>query len=136
MGLAPQVRRAVASVDPLLALTAPRTMDEIIRRSTATRRFNTTLLTLLGVLGLVLAAIGIYGVIAFLAAQRTHEIGIRIALGADRRRVVRLVVGQGLAVGALGVAIGIAVALPTTRALASLLYGVRPGDPAIREPPG
>jgi len=131
MGLALQVRRAVASVDPLLALTAPRTMDEIIRRSTATRRFNTTLLTLLGVIGLVLAAIGIYGVIAFLAAQRTHEIGIRIALGADRRRVVRLVVGQGLAVGALGVAIGIAVALPTTRALASLLYGVRPGDPAI-----
>ena len=131
MGLAPQLRRAVASVDPLLALTSPRTMDEIVHRSTASRRFNTALLTLLGAIGLVLAAIGIYGVIAFLAAQRTHELGIRIALGADRRRVIRMVVGQGLAVGALGVAIGILVALPTTRALASLLFGVRPGDPAI-----
>ncbi|HEX5437724.1 MAG TPA: ABC transporter permease [Gemmatimonadaceae bacterium] len=126
--LTPAIRRIVARADPLLAVSAI-TMDDIIGRTLAPSRFSSTLLLLLGATGLTLAVVGIYGVIAYLVAQRTREIGIRMALGADSRRVLAMVVREGLVLAALGVAIGLAVAWVATRWLASLLYGVSAHDP-------
>jgi putative ABC transport system permease protein len=104
-------------------------MDQIISESTAPRRFTLFLLAAFAGLAIVLAAIGIYGVIANSVSQRTHEIGIRMALGAQRQDVMRLVVGQGARLVAAGIVIGIIGALALTRSLASFLYGVRPTDP-------
>jgi putative ABC transport system permease protein len=84
---------------------------------------------LFGGLGLLVAAVGIYGVMAYLVAQRTNEIGIRMALGADRSAVLRLVVGQGLRLAFLGIAVGIAGGLFVTRTMSSLLFGISPTDP-------
>jgi predicted permease len=127
--LTASIRRAVADVDPLLALSGTRTMDDVITRSLASSRFTTMLFLLLGLTGLLLATVGIYGVIAYVVTQRTREIGIRMALGADARRVLATVVGQGLTLAALGVAIGLVVSWGVTRVLASQLYGVGVRDP-------
>jgi predicted permease len=127
--LTSSIRRAVASIDPLLALSGVQTMDDVIARSLASSRFTTMLFLLLGLTGLVLATVGIYGVIAYFVAQRAREIGIRMALGADARRVLGMVVRQGLALAVLGVVIGLAVAWGVTRWLASQLYGVGVRDP-------
>jgi putative ABC transport system permease protein len=127
--LTASIRRAVSDVDPLLALSGVRTMDEVIARSLASSRFTTTLFVLLGLTGLVLATVGIYGVIAYFVTQRSREIGIRMALGADARRVLRMVVRQGVWLAALGVAIGVVVAWGVTRGLTSQLYGVGVRDP-------
>jgi putative ABC transport system permease protein len=106
-----------------------RSMDEILADSIAQPRYQTMLLDLFGIAALILAAIGIYGVISYSVAQRTHEIGIRMALGAEKNDVLRMVVGQGIKLALIGVAIGIAGALALTRFLSSLLYGVKPTDP-------
>ncbi|MFZ3245671.1 MAG: FtsX-like permease family protein, partial [Candidatus Acidiferrales bacterium] len=100
-----------------------------ISESEGDARFRSTLLGLFGVLALVLATVGIYSVLAYVVAQRTHEIGIRMALGAQQRDVLRLVVGQGMRAVLIGVAIGIAAALALSRLLAQLLYGVGDKDP-------
>ena len=113
----PTLRQIVWSMDRDLPLENVRTMDEILGDSVADSRFNTALLSLFAVVALLLAAIGIYGVLAFTVAQRTSEIGIRMALGAQRSSVLRLVVGNGLTLALIGVAIGAAVALVATRAL-------------------
>ena len=128
--LAPLVRRAVGGVDPELAVSGVATMDEIIARSMATPRFTTTLLVLLGLTGLALAAVGIYGIIAYLVSQRAHEIGVRMALGATQRGVSLMVLRQGMALGGAGVAIGLVASVATTRALAGMVYGVSTRDPA------
>jgi putative ABC transport system permease protein len=127
--LAPAVRRTVASLDPLLPLASMQTMSEIIAENLAVPRFTSELLSMLGALGLVLAVIGIYGVIAYFVAQRTNEIGIRMALGADSVRVQSMVVRQGLLLAVAGIGIGIVASWFLARMLNDLLFGVTARDP-------
>jgi predicted permease len=119
----------VHSLDPELAVASIRTMTQVISSSVAGPEFNAALLGALAGLALFLAAIGVYGVLAYAVVQQTHEIGIRMALGAKRGDVLRLVVGQGLKLTFLGMAAGVMGALALTRFLSSLLYGVKPTDP-------
>ena len=127
--IGPALRRAVSAVDPLVPIYDLQTMDDVLSQSTSTRRFNTLLLSLIGVTGLILAAIGIYGVIAYFVSQRTHEIGVRVALGASAPSVVRMVVSQALWLALAGVAIGTVLAFWATRAIAQLLYSTSARDP-------
>jgi len=128
--LAAALRAQVRSLDPEVPLTDVQTMDELLAGSMSPRRFNMLLLVAFAGVALLLATIGLYGVIAYSVNQRRHEIGIRIAVGAQRSDVLRLVVGQGMALILAGVGIGLAGALALTRFLSSLLYGVRPTDPS------
>jgi len=123
------LRRAFAQIDPELPLFDVRTMNERLTGTLATSRFNTLLLSLLGAIGLVLAASGIYGVIAYFVTQRTQEIGVRMALGATPGGVIRLILGQAMKPVALGTVIGIAAALGASRVLASQLFQVSGSDP-------
>jgi putative ABC transport system permease protein len=104
-------------------------MDQRLAGSLATARFNTLLLSLLGAIGLLLAASGIYGVIAYFVSQRTQEIGVRMALGATPASVVRLILGQALGPVAIGAVVGVAAALGANRVLTSQLFGVSRTDP-------
>lgn len=126
--LANALRAAVWGLDHQLAVADLRTMDQVISRSTASRRFIVSLIVSFAALALVLAAIGIYGVLAYSVARRTHEIGVRVALGARRADVVRLVLHQGLWVTGLGIVLGVVGAVVVTRFLQSLLYEVGPTD--------
>ncbi|HZS59141.1 MAG TPA: ABC transporter permease [Gemmatimonadaceae bacterium] len=123
------IRGAVSGVDPSLPVAQVATMDAQVRTTRATARFNTMLLCALGAIALVLASVGVYGVIAYSVAQRTREIGLRMALGATPSAIGTLVVRQGLAPIALGAVIGGALSVATTRLLRDQLYGVGPGDP-------
>jgi len=123
-----QVRGAVRAVDPEQPIADVRTMEEWIGRSLQTRRAPTVLLAVFGAVALVLAAIGIYGVLAFGVTQRVREFGIRQALGADRGSILSLVLGHGLKTAATGIALGVAAALVLTRYLQSLLFGVTARD--------
>ncbi len=125
--LAAAVREQVKSIDKDLPVTVT-TMDQIFSDSVAGQRFNTLLLGIFASVALVLAMIGVFGVINYSVAQRTHEIGIRLALGAQRRDVFRLVVGQGLLLAVIGVGLGAVGAVALTRLIAGLLYGVSPTD--------
>jgi predicted permease len=127
--LAADIRAATWALDRQLALGSIRTMDQVISRSTEGRRFVLSLVGSFAALALLLAAIGIYAVLAYSVTRRTHELGVRMALGARRGDVFRLVLGQGLRVTAIGIVFGIAGALGLTRFLQSLLYEVRPTDP-------
>ena len=106
-------------------------MDEIVVRSTARQDFNMLLLTIFGAGALVLAAIGIYGLMAYSVQQRTQEMGIRMALGADRATIRNLVVWQGMTLAIIGVLIGIGAAFGLTRLIASFLFGVKTWDPLL-----
>jgi ABC-type antimicrobial peptide transport system permease subunit len=106
-----------------------RTMDEIVSRTTSRQNFNMMLLTIFGVIALVLAAIGIYGLMAYSVQQRTQEIGIRMALGANRTAIRKLVVWHGMRLTLVGVALGIAASFGLTRLIASFLFGVKTWDP-------
>lgn len=108
-----------------------RTMDEVVARSTSRQTFNMLLLTIFGAVALVLAAIGVYGLMAFSVQQRTQEMGIRMALGADRAAIRKLVVWHGMRLTLVGVAVGIAAAFGLTRLIASFLFGVKPWDPVV-----
>jgi ABC-type antimicrobial peptide transport system permease subunit len=123
------MRKAVNSVDPLLPLYDVQTMSDVVSQSTANRRFNTQLLTFLGLTGLMLAAIGIYGVIAFFVSQRTHEIGVRVALGASRQRVIRMVIRQAAVLALIGIAIGAVGAWWATKVFGTMLFQVGARDP-------
>lgn len=123
------LRTAVTQATPGVAVFAVRSMDQIIGRSLAARRLNLTLLAIFAGIALVLAGSGLYGVISYLVARRTREIGIRMALGADRARVVRLVVRQGMQLALMGIAIGLGGAFALSRVLSGLLFGVGTRDP-------
>ena len=123
------VEREMRAVDATLPVTHQRTVDEVISQSLARQNFNTLLLTLFAAIALLLAAIGIYGLISYGVEQRTQEIGIRVALGAARGDVLRMIVWQGAKLAAIGVAAGLAAAFGLTRLIASLLYGVKAADP-------
>lgn len=123
------VRDAVKAIDPALAVHSVRTMEQIVSASMATERFSTTLVAAFAAAALLLAIIGIYGVTDQMVSQRTHEIGVRLALGASPRQVLRLVVGGSARLCGWGIALGVAGALATARALSGLLFGVNAIDP-------
>jgi predicted permease len=127
--LLPAIRRAIAQIDPEVALVEPRTLRQRVDDSIFIDRMIATLSGFLGGLALLLAAIGIYGVMAYAVARRTAEIGLRIALGAAPARIEWMVLRDGLLLIALGVAIGLPLSLAAARVSASLLYGVEPNDP-------
>jgi ABC-type antimicrobial peptide transport system permease subunit len=112
-------------------VTRVRAMDEIVSRSTARQSFNMLLLTIFGAVALVLAAIGIYGLMAYSVEQRTQEMGIRMALGADRTTIRKLVVWHGMRLTIVGVVLGVGAAFGLTRFIASFLFGVKSWDPAV-----
>ncbi|MEJ7811034.1 MAG: ABC transporter permease [Gemmatimonadaceae bacterium] len=129
--VAAALRREIRTLDADLPVEAMRGMQQILAESVAAPRFTMALIALFAVLALVLAAVGIYGVLSYTVARRTGEIGLRMALGAGRGRVLRLVVGQGMSLTLLGVAAGGAAALVATRALRTLLFGVSATDPVV-----
>jgi putative ABC transport system permease protein len=128
--LASAVRQGISALDPAVPVYQVATMDQLLSASVATQRFDLFLLALFAALALTLAAIGIYGVLAFSVTRRAHEIGIRLALGAHPRNVLRLILREGMQLVAIGVLVGTVGALLLTRLMASLLYGVSTTDAA------
>jgi putative ABC transport system permease protein len=122
------VRTAIHSVDPDIPLAKVATLSTLVNDSLSQPRFAMLLLAAFGLLALLMASLGMYGVISYSVAQRTQEIGIRMALGADRRNVFEMVLGQGARLSGLGIAIGLLVALAITRLMSNFLYGVQPTD--------
>ena len=127
--LAAPLRAAVQGLDKDLPLYQVRPMEHLVADSVARQRFSMTLLAAFAGLALALAAVGIFSVMSFLVAQRTHEIGVRVALGAQGGDILRLVLGQGMTLALVGIGLGLAGALLLTRVIRSLLYGVSPTDP-------
>jgi putative ABC transport system permease protein len=123
------IRREVQSVDPDVPVFAVRSMEEVVARSMAERRFALEILGFFAFIALLLACIGIYGVMAYTFSQRTHEIGIRIALGAQRQHILRMALGEGMLLVAFGLAAGLFGALLLTQFLRSMLFAVKPTDP-------
>ena len=124
-----QVRETVKEIDPRQVIYNVQTMDDVVATSYAARRLTMILLAAFAVLALALACVGIYGVISYLVGQRTQEIGIRMALGAQRRHILYLVLGEGIQMALLGAAVGIAASLGLTRLMARQLFGVSAHDP-------
>jgi putative ABC transport system permease protein len=129
--LAGPVRGVIQGLDKDLPVFRVRTMDQLVYDALARQRFSMFLLGVFGALALVLAAVGLYGVMAYSITQRTHEIGIRMALGAERRDVLKLVVGQGMALSIAGLVIGLVAAFGLTRLMTALLFGVSSTDPLV-----
>jgi ABC-type antimicrobial peptide transport system permease subunit len=129
LSLSAQVQKAMQAADGQLAVAHVRAADQVVAEATARQDFNMTLLTVFAGIALLLAAIGIYGMLSYSVQQRTQEIGIRMALGARGADVLRMVLRQGMQMAGLGIAIGIAGAFALTRLLSALLFGVKPTDP-------
>jgi putative ABC transport system permease protein len=129
LSLAGAVRNEVATLDKELAVDDVKTLEQYMADSVAQPKFNTLLLTIFAFVAMALTAVGLYGVIAYSAAQRTQEIGVRVALGAQGHDVLRLVIGQGMKLALIGLAFGLVVAFALTRLMTGLLYGVSPADP-------
>jgi putative ABC transport system permease protein len=127
--LLPAVQEAVWSVNKSVPLGNPRTMNDMIARTLLQKKFTMLLLSIFAGAALLLAAIGLYGVISYSVAQRTRELGIRIALGAQRGDVLRLILRQGMTLVAAGVIFGIAASLGLTRLMGTFLYGISANDP-------
>jgi ABC-type antimicrobial peptide transport system permease subunit len=128
-GLMNEIRQAVWSVAPYLPLAEVRTLNDYYTRSMARTSFTLVMLAVAGGMALFLGIVGLYGVIAYSVSQRRHEIGIRMALGAGKSDVLKMVISQGIKLALIGMAIGLAGAMGLTRFLSGLLYGVKPGDP-------
>ncbi len=126
---APIIKRAIASVHPAIFVRPPLSGDTYLRNGLAPTRFAMALITAFAILALVLAAVGLYGVVAYGVTQRTREIGVRVALGAEPKAVIGLVVGVGLRLAVVGVVLGLAIAMATSRVLRSMLYAITPADP-------
>ncbi|HUQ80612.1 MAG TPA: FtsX-like permease family protein, partial [Gemmatimonadaceae bacterium] len=122
------IRSAVDAVDPSLPIASFATMDDLMKASRATARFNTLLLTVFGIVALVLASVGVYGVVAYSVSQRTREIAVRMAIGATPSAVALYLIGRALTPVAIGAVVGAALSMATTRLLRDQLYGVTPGD--------
>lgn len=129
--LARAVRREVSALDPEQPVARVATMEELLDTALSPSRFNLLLLGFFASAALGLAALGLYGVVSYSVRQRTHEVGVRIALGAGRWQVLRQVVGEGMLLTAGGLALGLAGSLALTRVLAGLLFDVRPNDPWV-----
>jgi putative ABC transport system permease protein len=123
------IRREIVAADPVVVVSAVRTLDSIMSEASAQPRSQAVVLAALTTLALVMAAVGLYGVVAFSVVQRTNEIGIRLALGSSRRRVLLLILREGITIGVVGLALGIAAALALVRLLQSSLFGISPTDP-------
>jgi predicted lysophospholipase L1 biosynthesis ABC-type transport system permease subunit len=129
--LAGPLRQAIASIDPSVPVSPVTILSELVADSIEQPRFFATLAAAFAILALALAAIGLYGVMAYAVSQRTAEIGVRMALGASPSEVFRLVIGDGLRVTAIGIAFGTIGSFIVARWLTTLLFGVRPGDPTV-----
>jgi ABC-type antimicrobial peptide transport system permease subunit len=123
------VRRAVTQLNPNIVIYAVSTMNEVVANTLAARRTFMILLTIFAAMALVLACIGIYGVVAYLVGQRTQEIGVRMSLGAKRHHILMLILGQGLRMATAGVVVGLLLAFSLTRLMSSQLFGVSNHDP-------
>jgi ABC-type antimicrobial peptide transport system permease subunit len=128
-GLLDSIRHASQQISNELVIFGPQSMDEVIASSLARRRFSMILLVGFATLALLLASVGIYGVISYVVGQRTHEIGIRMALGARQLDILRLVLSGAGRLAVIGIGVGLVSALALTRLMATLLYGVGPNDP-------
>ncbi|HXU07493.1 MAG TPA: FtsX-like permease family protein, partial [Blastocatellia bacterium] len=126
--LASSVRAEIQAIDKDQPLTSIKSLNEVIAGTTAPRRFNTSLLTIFAAIALTLAAVGIYGVLSFSVTQRTQEIGIRMALGASQRNVIRMMVAQGMIPAVIGISAGLAISLAGARAISGLLFEVSATD--------
>ncbi|HEY7291559.1 MAG TPA: FtsX-like permease family protein, partial [Vicinamibacterales bacterium] len=129
--LEPQIRHEIQSIDPGLPVFGVSSMDDVLDRSLASRRFSADLVGAFAGLAVLLAAIGIYGLLAYMAGQRSREIGIRMALGARREDILRMFLRKGIALAGVGVVAGLVFSASAASVMASLLYGVRPHDPAV-----
>jgi putative ABC transport system permease protein len=129
LGAVASVKNQIQTIDKNLPLDDAETMQQLLSESTSGRRFNTLLLSLFAMLAVVLAMVGIYGVMSYSVTQRTHEIGIRMAVGAQRSDVFRIVIGQGMFLALIGVGLGLVGAFALTRLMTTMLFGVEPTDP-------
>src|SRR5262249_11052680 len=129
--LAGSVRAAIRSIDDSLPVFKVTTMEQMVADSSAQRRFLTVLLAIFAAVAVILAAAGAYGVMGFSVAQETHNIGVRMALGASRRKVLATVIGQGLIMSLIGMTVGLAGAFALTRLISSLLFAVGATDPLV-----
>jgi len=127
--VAPTIQRAVRELDPTLPVINLRGMDEVFNESIGRPRLLSQLLTIFALLALVLSSIGIYGVLSYMVAERRREIGIRVALGATRQSVLKMVVGQGLRLTTTGLVAGLVISFAAGRLIASLLFGISTFDP-------
>jgi ABC-type antimicrobial peptide transport system permease subunit len=123
------VRQAIHQIDANLPITNVTTLAEQVSNSMGPQRLISALTVLFGIVGLALACVGLYGIMAYNVARRTHELGVRMALGAQKGEILKMIMGHGLRLTLIGLAIGAAGALALTRLMTNLLYGVKPSDP-------
>jgi ABC-type antimicrobial peptide transport system permease subunit len=129
--LEPQIRREIQAVDLNLPVFNVRTMNEVIDGSLATRRLSAELVGVFAVVALLLASVGIHGLLAYMVGQRAHEIGVRMALGATQSTIGRMIVGRGVGLAGIGVGVGLIMSGVMAPMISSVLYGVRPLDPEV-----